>query len=152
MLCYEYPEACVTFEAWTSKDGHAFRLAAVSDLNSLAGSATGGASLLAYNGAQYIAFWTSNGAPNPPGAEIRFDCSLWSIRDGVLVNPIRIGVTYQQEEHITQVISCNGIGNRRELTVDVCKAEGEPGWLRFCRIEWPAIFKLKNVPARGERR
>ena len=103
LLCYEYPRDCAAMEIWTQADGQAIQLAAVSDLGSLAGAGTCGISLSTWNEEPAVCFWMVNQESSPPGTTYRCDLSLWTVRDGILTNPNRIGWTLFRDASVTRL-------------------------------------------------
>ena len=95
-------------EIWTQADGQAIQLAAASDLGSLAGAGTCGISLSAWNEEPVVCFWVGNQESSPPGTTYRYDLSLWTVGDGILTNPNRIGWTLFKDASVTRLESTYG--------------------------------------------
>ena len=108
LLRYEYPRDYATMEIWTQVDGQVIQLAAVSDLGCLAGAGIYGVSLSTWDEEPVACFWMNNQEASPPGTTCWYDLSLWTIRNGILTNPNRIGWTVFRDASSTRLESTYG--------------------------------------------
>lgn len=84
LLCYECPEASLSLETWTRRNGQAVPLMARTGSGYLAGSGSGGLQLASYQGKDYLCCWSFNTEALIDGSARTYRCWAWAFQDGAL--------------------------------------------------------------------